>query len=334
MGRMNPFTNCTIVGDQVDPAVYLVSVGESDSGPARRGDHAFVMSRSSLMEVWLCAERWRDGFERKESNATDYGSRFDALALDNKRWLEKYTVAPATYPCEPTKKDPRTEKPWNGNSDWCRTWKTEAEKNGLEVLSVKEDADVKDAVIVLHKQPIISELIKSSRKQVFVTGEYKDRETGLVIPVKTLIDLVSEDRLGDLKSSSSADPLRWAKTCFDYNYDAQAAMNLDLFNAATDEERTDFFHVIQENYAPWQVCFPIPILSVELVEIGRMKVMAALRHYAQCLKSGNWPGYSPTRTAWHPWQIIDATPYMQARVGERYVFQNDEPTEFKSEMPT
>lgn len=331
---MNPFTNCKIVGEQVDPAVYLASVGESDSGPARRGDHAFTMSRSSLMEVWLCAERWRNGFERKESDATDYGSRFDTLALDPDRWNKKYTVHPETYPCEATKKDPRTEKPWNGNSDWCRAWKAEAERIGQEVLSVKEDADVKDAVIVLHKQPIISDLIKSSRKQVFIAGEYHDRETKLVIPVKTLIDLVSEDRLGDLKSSSSADPLRWAKSCFDFNYDAQAAMNLDLFNAATDGERVDFFHIIQENYAPWQVCFPIPILSVELVEIGRAKVLSALRHYAQCLKSGDWPGYSTTRTGWHPWQIIDATPYMQSRVGERMFSRMDEPTEFKSEMPS
>jgi len=323
---MNPFTNCKIVGEQVDPAVYLASDKE-------RGERDYVMSRSSLMEVWLCAERWKNGFERKESDATEYGNRFDTLVLDPERWPEKYAVHPENYPCEPTKKDPRTEKPWNGNSDWCKAWKAETEKAGKVVLSVKEDADVKDAVIILHKQPEISALIQASRKQVHIVGEYHDPKTGLRIPVKTLIDLVSEDKLGDLKSASSADPLRWGKTCFDYNYDAQAGMNLDLWNAATGEERTDFFHIIQENYAPWQVCFPIPVLSAELVEIGRAKVLSALRHYALCLESNNWPGYSPTRIRWFPWQIIEATPYMQARAGER-IFQPQTEAHFVSEMPS
>jgi hypothetical protein len=151
-----------------------------------------------------------------------------------------------------------------------------------------------------------------------VIGEYHDEETGIMVPLKSLIDIVpsaSSDNakaLADLKTCVSASPPAWTKAVSDHDYDAQSALYLDLFNAATGQERVEFLHVLQESYAPWQP--GKRMLSAEFIELGRVKYLDALKRYCQCLAANSWPGYETGKMVLNGWQLTEPLAYMVGKI--------------------
>jgi len=131
--------------------------------------------------------------------------------------------------------------------------------------------------------------------------------------LKILIDLCpavdSEwgKSLVDLKTATSAAVRPWTRAVHDHNLHVQAALYLDVWTACTGEDRTDFLHIVQESFAPYETCKRM--LSAEYIEIGRMKYLDALKRYCQCLKTGIWPGYEVSRE-FNGWGIIEPEPWM------------------------
>lgn len=297
------FTNAKVIGSQIDPAVYHHQT-------AQRGQLDFVQSRSDLMSVALCAHRWRLGYKSPDSGAKEYGSLLDSMVLDWDRFGDKYTVAPLTYTS-----DKGETKDWNWNATVCKEWRN---RQAGKII-VKND-DYKEGLSALDRlrECTPAALLRNcSQKQVMVMAEYQDAGTGLTIHVKALIDLVPSvsDKtfgrcLGDFKTARSANPRKWARESFNCNYEAQAALYQDIYVAATGEDRTDFVHLVQENYAPYEVLTPFPILSTEFLEIGRMKYVSALKFYAACLKQDVWPSYKATELVMDPFQIVSPEPWM------------------------
>lgn len=281
---MNPFKTAKIVGENIEPAVYLRQ-------DAKRGDKDYIMSRSELMEFAQCPHRWINGYkEDGETKSTEWGNLIDCLALQPERFEERFTVAPESY------SDGKTGvmKPWNWNANFCKEWREQQGEATVIKSETKAEADI--AIKTLMADEHLAELISCSRKQVFVMAEYSDEATGLTIPVKALLDLVPDPKsrrfgkcLSDFKTSLTADPARWPSICFNHHYDAQSALHMDAYVKATGEDRTDWLHAIQENFSPYETgrC----LLSAEFVDMGRMKYVQALRLYAHCLASNEWPGY-------------------------------------------
>ena len=205
------------------------------------------------------------------------------------------------------------EKPWNRNATYCQEW--EEAQIGREIVKNERLASAKAAVKCLGDDLQIADLLRCSKRQVCIRAVYEDPETELRVPVQCLIDLepAHEDKrfgmtLADFKTCENASVRSWENAVFNNGYDAQGAMYLDLHNAATGQGRTDFLHVVQESYAPWESARRI--LSSEFIEIGRMKYQEALRRYCQCLKTGNWPGYDEGGRAWNGWRFIEPLPWM------------------------
>lgn len=272
-----------------------------------RGNPAYIMSRSELLEFHHCPRRWFRGYRRPDSDAFDWGSLIDCLVLEPETFDLRYAIAPATYPCEPTKKDPRTEKPWTSKAAFCQDWKEQQEGEGKTVIKYEEYNRAKAAVAWLREDGDISAFLKNCRRSVMVRADYHDAETRVVIPVKILIDVVPElagaygKSLGDLKTCESADPNSLDKAVFNYNYHVQGALYLDVYTAATGEDRIEFRHVIQESYAPWECA--TQLLSDDFLELGRLKYLYALRAYAQCLVTKKWPTYAPNGPVIRGWRV-------------------------------
>jgi hypothetical protein len=300
MDAKNPFINARVVSHQTDPSKY------HQPGVAR-GQPGFIMSRSELTEFYHCPRRWVRGYRRKDSDALAWGSLVDCLVIEPHTFKDRFAVPPANYPCEPTKKDPRTEKPWTTRADYCKDWEESERLQGRVVVRHEDYLQAQSAAKALFEEPEISAFIKSSQPSVMVVADYWDEATGITVPVKILIDLLPDEHshyqhgLGDLKTCDSADPDLWARSVFTYNYHVQAAFYLDVYNAATTEERTDFFHILQESYHPYE-CGK-QIMSAEFLELGRLKYQNALREYALCLARNQWPTYGFARRAenWNGW---------------------------------
>lgn len=302
----NPIINAKVIGC-VERDAYVKS-------QYPRGHREFAMSRGELMEFNRCPHRWLMGIESEETKSTKWGSLIDCMLLTPSRFDLLIAVTPAEYPAIPKRKDDPIEmKPWNKNATFCKEW--EAERDGMQIVKPDLHADALAAVKVLMADEQIAGLVGCSQKQVMAVGEYHDDETDLIVPLKVLIDLEPaqespfEDSLADLKTCATASPFPWVRAVHDHGYHVQAALYLDVYNAATGEDRTTFLHVLQESYAPWEV--GKRILSQEFIELGRLTYLTALRRYCACLAANHWPGYDEDgKMVLHGWNLTEPEAWM------------------------
>lgn len=273
-----------------------------------RGTAQFPVSPSSLKEFMRCPGRWKDGYVSPGSSSLAFGTFLDCLLLTPELFASRFAVKPSTY------KDAKTgeEKPWNGNAGVCKEWL--ASVDGKEVISRHELADVQAARERILKEPDIARFLEQSDRQVYVTAEWHDEATGLVIPLRCLIDLApTKDSefakcLGDLKSSRSGALIPFQRQVHQFGWHIQAAFDTDLYTAATGEDRNTWCFVGQENFHPWQ---PFKrMLSQDFIELGRSEYTRALKNYAACLKHGHWPGYDDNDEAIQGWSLCQTEPWM------------------------
>lgn len=308
----NPFRNARVVAHNSSYTPQIVARGHPD----------FIMSRTELCQFAVCASRWKNGYKDDATDATEFGSLLDCLILQPAEFDVRYAIAPATYPAPAHHADVKKGKikegdplKWNANAGWCEAWLEERKAQGVEVVKHDKFGMAVDAKNRLLEDEIISEYLKVSKRQVLVTAEYPDAETGLTIPIRCLLDLVPQadhpqfgKTLGDLKTSTSASLGQWTRFVFQRNYHVQAAIFLDAYVAATGEDRCDFRHIIVENYAPWEP--GKRIVSQEFLELGRLTYTGHLRRYARCLKDNVWPGYDQAGMCLDGWALTDVESWM------------------------
>lgn len=310
-----PFTNAKIIGNDVDPEAY-------HQPNAQRGDPQLVVGRSDLVEVWNNPHRWRMGYERQDSDSTDWGNLMDAKVMAPAKFKERFAIQPATYP----DKD-GTPKPWHGGSSWCKQWL--ADHADKQTIKAEDNKLSDDALRSLYGDPEAKEFVKCSSKQVMVSATYETTvpaddsiqlaKTKLSIPVKILIDLLPAKEheffgksIGDFKTCANAHVGPWSRDVFKYGYHVQAAFYLDVYRAAApDEERLEFRHILLESEAPWEV--GKRILTQEFLVKGQERYLEALELYAWCLAANRWPNYDrpmPGRSVLRGWTLIAPEPWM------------------------
>lgn len=329
------FFDAKLVGEDYPPTQYLAQT-------AKRGDKEFAISRGMLMDLAWNPHRWRAGFARKATDATELGNVLEVLPLQPHRWADMFSVEPTTYTvtmmqcpecgsqtdsqkCAKCKRDRvpvAVDKPWRYGSKVCDEWKEAVTAKG-RIPICKAIADGAEAArTVLRQDERIEELLSISRKQVCVTATYRDHPTGLEVPVKCLIDGVPDKAhqfyghtLFDFKTTRSVNNPTWPFTVDEYNLDAQAALELDLWNALTGEMRDGFLHVVQESYEPFEA--GRKFLSLRFIDLGRQKILNALAVYCRCLKENRWPGPdtdpSPPSQSIEGWTLIEPTGRMAER---------------------
>ncbi len=279
-------------------------------GDKPRGHREFIMSRSSLMLFAKNPQGWRDGKEVKETDATAWGSLIDCMVLTPDQTASQYIVSPETYLAEDGK-----PKPWNLNAKVCKAWEAEQCAKGLSSLKVDTFEEARIAVAKLQRDKRVGAVLANCSTQVQVCVEYADPETGIVVPLKLLIDIVpKQDRsLLDFKTARSADPRDWRKAVFEREYHVQSAMYLDGYNAATGEKRDTFRHIVQENSCPYAVARRT--MSDEYLQLGRAAYRNALLLYCQCLAADSWPGYDDLDDGLNGdvidgWRTVEPMPWM------------------------
>jgi hypothetical protein len=281
---MNPFINAKLVGADIDADEY-------HKQDAKRGDQRYVMSRSALVNFASNPDRWLKGYKEEDegTTATEWGTLIDLLVTCPKRFDDKFAIKPETY-----RNEKGETKPWSGNANVCKAWAEE--QSGRIIIKADEKRDADYAITRLHQDSDIHGFIACSQCQVMATADYQDRLTGVIVPVKILVDFVPDKHhpafgqdLGDLKTARNASPGKWSREVFDRRYHWQSAMNLDVYAAATGEDRTGFRHIVSENVHPYQP--GKRWLDQEMIQLGRAEYLRALGMYAECLKTNYWPSW-------------------------------------------
>lgn len=111
-----------------------------------------------------------------------------------------------------------------------------------------------------------------------------------------------DDLLVDLKTTEDASPEGFAKSIANWRYDVQDAYYQDGVKLATGRTPRGFVFIAVEKKPPYAVA--VYRLDDESRDLGRAQYRADLNRYAECMTSGNWPGYSGriepiSVPAWH-----------------------------------
>ena len=297
--------NTVIYSDNTDPAIYHRTIG----GERGKPDH--IMSNSELRAFAESPSKWMAGAnvpDDEDSEATFWGSLMDCLVTQPTAFSMRYAITPESYPDAKTGEP----KPWNWNANYCKEWRDrQGEK---EVINPKKNEQADAALTRLRSDSRLEAFIDASKTQVFVMGEWAD-ESGVSVPIKGLIDFVPDAThplfgkcLGDLKTCRSGAPGSWGKVCFQRGYHIQAALYLDLYCAATGEDRLDFRHIVQESMPPYEP--GRRFLSSELIALGRENYQSALRRYCACVAANQWPGWDDAASLIDGWTAAEPELWM------------------------
>lgn len=96
----------------------------------------------------------------------------------------------------------------------------------------------------------------------------------------------------DLKTTHTASPKEFQRTCANFSYDLQAAWYTDLAAQCFPEARAvEFYFIALERKAPHGIS--VFKASEALLNSGRAKQAKALDLFAQCSELNYWPSYDP-----------------------------------------
>lgn len=225
-------------------------------------------SKSLLWDFNASPYKWRHSSNKETTRAMDLGTLIHSAILKPKTAIREL-AAVSPFP------DFRTLA--------AQKWRDDQREMGRMIVT---DADIRAA---------------SGCEQVFAEdyaqrfgGTYKSEvavfaEIG-AIKIKGMIDLVPNDLdcLVDLKTTakvgSTHDILR---TITNYGYHWQAALYLDLWNAATGENRDRFIFCFIEPSEPHETAWIE--LSSDFIELGRIGYMNALAKWQACCATGIFP---------------------------------------------
>ena len=246
------------------PGVYYNMTGEEYRGIEALNAGKYLPLSKSPAHCQVPAE---------ETPAMRFGAAYHCAILEPHRYAGDYAVAP--------KIDKRTKA---GKLVWAQ-W--QEENDGKAVIS-QEDADTIGSMAeVLKSHETASLLLSRGQKEVSLFWQCP--HTGILC--KARLDSWDGENaiIPDLKTSNNAAPQAFQKSVANYFYHLQAAHYLEGIIELTDTGHS-WTWIVQEKNAPYAVAVYEP--DAEMLYVAR-EMMRPLRDlYAQCLRSGVWPGYS------------------------------------------
>lgn len=96
--------------------------------------------------------------------------------------------------------------------------------------------------------------------------------------------------IADYKTAACAEPGKFTRAVFDHGYHQQAAWYIDAVTALGLADDIAFVFVVQEKNPPYPVT--VCELDFDALRIGRLLNHRALTTFADCQRTGRWPGYS------------------------------------------
>lgn len=117
----------------------------------------------------------------------------------------------------------------------------------------------------------------------------------------------------DLKTARAVDPAALQRAVYEHGYHAQAALYLNGVKALglTGDQEPAFIFAFQAKTAPYLV--HLVELDFPALTLGAARNERALRIYAECERTGNWPGFNNAIT------YLPLPPWAEKRDEEEYL---------------
>lgn len=190
----------------------------------------------------------------------------------------------------------------------AKEWIAEQETAGATVLKPGEIAVVNAMAGRLLEHPTAAALLRQGEAETSLFA--RDAETRVMLRAR--LDWRTRLRSGqpvlvDYKTAECADPSRFGSVAAKYGYHGQDPWYRELADELFGEQHA-FLFVVQEKSAPYLVS--VCQLDDDARAAGAARNRRARRLYAECMTSGEWPGYAPTvhPVSLPPWALRDIDP--------------------------
>lgn len=221
---------------------------------------------------------WVDGTlddDEEESEALIFGGMLHCAVLEPERFYREYVVAPDFGNC--TYKDNKAAR---------NAWR--AENAGRKEVTAKQYRMIQGMADSVRRHPIAGKLFTGGEAEV--TLSWVDEATGLRCKGRADYYKGSVRCATDLKSTMDASPSGFRKSVANFGYHRQDAIYRQGF-AAIGKPIDYFVFVAVEKVEPYLV--GLYTLDADAINRGHNSIRKDLETMAECLRTDNWPGYSP-----------------------------------------
>ena len=211
--------------------------------------------------------KWRHGKPKESSKAMDLGTLIHAATLEPETVEGLIAISPYA--------EFRTKE--------AREWKA-AQVDSRKIVTSQDEIDKALSIAETVTDDYLAKFGAKYKTEVAVFGKIG------VTEIKGLIDIVPDglDCLLDLKTTGDVGSLESIqRTIVNRGHHWQAALYLDLWNAATGESRNRFVFCFVETEAPHETAWVE--LSENLLELGRDGYMNAVAKWQKCVATDHWP---------------------------------------------
>jgi PDDEXK-like domain of unknown function (DUF3799) len=188
----------------------------------------------------------------------------------------------------------------------ARAWKQTTLASGRLPMKEAELTPLLRMADKLRKDPDASKLFQNGMPEMSFAA--KDDATGIWMLTRPDFTPASAGRgLCDYKTTVNGAFEAFGRSVFNYGYDIQAALALDVVAAATGELRPCMWFISQEKDPP----FAVSVHRTEPDQLlqAKRRIRDLLDRIARAIETGVWPGYGPAQPVQTPF-------YIQRRIEE------------------
>lgn len=173
-----------------------------------------------------------------------------------------------------------------------KAWKEFVEQHAgrVAIQSDQYETAIRQAMSV-RNLPEIGEVLATGHAEV--SAFWVDEETGAECRCRPdFVHDVNDDSviLLDVKTFSDPSPNEFARQCARKAYAKQAAYYSDGYERASGKTVRAFIFLAVGN--EWPYAASAMMLDEDSLEAGRRHYKRNLRTYAECMRTGHWPGFS------------------------------------------
>ncbi len=212
---------------------------------------------------------------KEPTDAMELGTAIHTAVLEPERFAAEYVHAP--------KVDRRTKE---GKATWAAF---ESDHPGRDYLADDEWAQCEGMAAAVRAHPLASQLLYGQGRNE-VTIVWKDAKTGLLCKgrLDRFTQFMGWSVVIDLKSARDASQWAFQAAMARLAYHSQVAYYLDGLRALADMDRR-FLIVSVESDPPHGIM--VYELDDQALAEGRAAYRRHLDQYAECVRTGVWPGY-------------------------------------------
>ncbi|WP_237173008.1 PD-(D/E)XK nuclease-like domain-containing protein [Paracandidimonas lactea] len=229
--------------------------------------------------------------ENDETPARLAGHLAHCAILEPAEFDKRYAVLPADAPRKPTSAQWNAKNPSSDSLSamaWWREWL--ANNEGRTIITHEQRETALRQAESVRRLPDIRDALDRGRPEV--SAYWRDSGTGVLCRCRP--DWVHDAGPGrailvDVKTYSNAAPVEFARQIARMRYHVQAAYYTDGYAAAANVDVLAFVFLAVETEYPYAAS--AVMLDEASLEQGRAEYRRNVSAYAQCLSSGEWPGY-------------------------------------------